>query len=205
VLILHPNIKYCLATGDSSGNTLTVNISQQELPEDLRATYRMQFDYHSAIGSPKYFQVRLHADTGPLSTRDYQIVLEATPLDNHHAFLHLTYAYSYSQIGRLAMKSYLATLGRGKVGFTNIADSNTAPPKYVDGLRGLVERNTMRYYLAIDAYLSTLSGPPGNRLEQRLGKWFSASEQYSRQLHEIDWQQYLRMKQDEYRRQQTKQ
>jgi len=102
------------------------------------------------------------------------------------------------------MKGYLATFGRGKVGFTNIADSPAAPPKYVDGIRGLAERNTMRYYLAIDAYLSALSGLPEKRLEQCLSNWFSASEQYPRQLHEIGRQQYMQMKREEYRRQQTK-
>lgn len=205
VLILHPNIKYCLASSGSSGNSLTVNLSQKEVPEELQATYRVRFDYDSAISSPDYFQVNLHANTGPLSTRDYQIVLEATSLGHDHTFLHLTYAYSYGLIGRLAMKGYLATFGRGKVGFTNIADSPAAPPKFVDGLRGLAERNTMRYYLAIDAYLSALSDPPEKRLEQRLSDWFSASEQYPRQLHEIDRRQYMQMKQEECRRQQTKQ
>jgi len=204
VLMLHPNIKYCLASGGSNGNTLTVNLSKQEAPEELKTTYRVRFDYESAITSAEYFRVKLHADNGPLNTRDYQIVLEATSLAGDHTFLHLTYAYSYGVIGRLAMKGYLATFGSGKVGFTNIAEPSAASPKYVDGVRGLVERNTMRYYLAIDAYLSALSDLPERRLEQRLSYWFSASEQYPRQLHEIGRQQYMQMKREEYQRQMTK-
>ncbi len=204
VLILHPNIKYCLVSGGSSGNTLTLDISKKEVDEGLGATYRMQFDYDAAATRPGYFRVKLHADTGPLNTRDYQIVLEAMSLGGDRTFLHLTYAYSYGVLGRLAMKGYLATFGRGKVGFTNLADSSAAQPKYVDGLRGLVERNSMRYYLAIEAYLGALSSPPGKRLEQRLSNWFSASEQYPRQLHEIDRQQYMQMKQHEYRARKTK-
>ena len=43
---------------------------------------------------------------------------------------------------QMAMQTYLATLGRGKSGFTS------------GGIRGEVERNTMRYYLAIDSYLA---------------------------------------------------
>jgi hypothetical protein len=34
-LILHPNIKYCHATSDSSGNTLIVNVSEKEVAEAL--------------------------------------------------------------------------------------------------------------------------------------------------------------------------
>jgi len=203
VLILHPNTKYCRALGGSGDNKLIVNISAEEVAEELSATHRMQFDYNAAATGPGYFRIKLHANSGPLNTRDYQIVLEAVSLSNGRTFLHLTYAYSYGMVGRLAMKGYLATFGSGKVGFTNIADPSAAQVEYVGGLRGLVERNTMRYYLAIDAYLGSLSSPPDKRLEQRLSNWFSASEQYPRQLHEIDRQSYMQMKQEECRRQQT--
>ncbi|HEY3597286.1 MAG TPA: hypothetical protein VGL08_07220, partial [Paraburkholderia sp.] len=64
---------------------------------------------------------------------------------------------------------------------------------------------TMRYYLAIDAYLGALSVAPNQRLEQRLTSWFNATEQYPRQLHEVDRQDYMQMKRDEYQRQQTAQ
>lgn len=63
----------------------------------------------------------------------------------------------------------------------------------------------MRYYLAIDAYLGALSSPPDKQLEQRLTDWFDASERYPRQLHEMDRQQYMQMKYEEYQRQQTMQ
>ncbi|TDG03265.1 hypothetical protein E1N52_35750 [Paraburkholderia guartelaensis] len=205
VLILHPNVKYCRASADDSGNTLSVNVSQKEAAEALSSTYLLRFDYEAAATSPRYFRLELHAVSGPLNTRDYQIVLEAVALGSDLTFLHLTYAYSYGTIGRLAMKGYLATFGRGKVGFTSIADPSAAETKYVDGMRGLVERNTMRYYLAIDTYLSVPSGVPDTQLTRRLNDWFSASEQYPRQLHEIDRPQYVEMKQQECRRQQTRQ
>ena len=199
-LILHPNIKYCHATSDSSGNTLIVNVSKEEIAEALGDTYRVQFEYAAATTSTEYLQVKLHADSGPLGTRDYRIALEAVALSGDRTFLHLTYSYSYGVIGRLAMKAYLATFDRGKVGFTDVADPSAAQAKYVGGMRGLMERNTMRYYLAIDAYLGALSSPPDQRLEQRLSNWFDASEQYPRQLHEMDRQQYMQMKYDEYQR-----
>lgn len=62
----------------------------------------------------------------------------------------------------------------------------------------------MRYYLAIEAYLGAPAGQPDTRLAQRLSNWFSASEQYPLQLHEIDRRDYMQMKQEEYSRQQTK-
>jgi len=70
-------------------------------------------------------------------------------------------------------------------------------------MRGVVERNTMRYYLAIEAFLGALSVPPQARLEKRLRDWFAAAERYPRQLHEKERDEYLKMKRREYLRQQS--
>ena len=101
------------------------------------------------------------------------------------------------------MKTYLATIGSGKVGFTLIGKQPNGQPEYIGGMRGVVERNTMRYYLAIDAYLGALATPPSLRLQKRLQGWFTATEQYPRQLREVDPTAYIDMKRSEYLRQQT--
>lgn len=202
VLILHLNTKYCHASTSTDGSMLSVNIGKK-VEQKLADTYRVQFHYRTAATSPGYFQVDLNADTGPLSTKDYRIVLEAVPIDDNRTFLHLTYSYGYGMAGRIAMKTYLATIGADKVGFTTTAGASAGQPEYIGGVRGLVERNTMRYYLAIDSYLGSLSSPPDKRLEQRFTSWFDATEEYPRQLHEVSRQDYLQMKYKEYERQQT--
>jgi hypothetical protein len=103
--------------------------------------------------------------------------------------------------GRLAMKTYLATIGSGKVGFTQTGRQPNGEPEHIGGMRGVVERNTMRYYLAIDAYLGALAAPPRQQLQTRLNGWFSATEQYPRQLREVDRTAYFDMKRSEYVRQ----
>jgi hypothetical protein len=204
VLILHLNIKYCHASGSGNDRVLMVNLGRK-VEEPLSSTYRLQFSYQPAVTGPDYFKVQLGADSGPLGTKDYHIVLQAVSIPGGRTFLHLTYSYGYGLAGRLAMKTYLSTLGADKVGFTEKADPSTGQDQYVGGVRGLVERNTMRYYLAIDAYLGALASPPDKRLETRLETWFDATEQYPRQLHEVDRQDYLQMKHHEYERQQTPQ
>jgi hypothetical protein len=119
--------------------------------------------------------------------------------------MHFTYAYSFGLTGKLAMKTYLATIGRDKVGFTingKLPDGNN---QYIQGVRGIVERNTMRYYLAIDAYLAGLKLPAENQLEWRLQQWYRSTEQYAIQLHEVELIDYLDMKHSEYERQQIAQ
>jgi hypothetical protein len=78
-------------------------------------------------------------------------------------------------------------------------------PAWIDGVRGVVERNTMRYYLAIDSYLANSQQPPAERYERSLQSWFTATEKYPRQLHELDRPAYLEMKRAEHVRQQTAQ
>jgi hypothetical protein len=96
---------------------------------------------------------------------------------------------------------YLGTVARDKVGFTRAKDAKSGETAFVGGSRGIVERNTMRYYLAIDAYLDSLQAPPAQRLEKRLQAWFDATERYARQLHEVEREAYLSMKRNEVQRQ----
>ena len=202
ILILHLNTKYCRASTGGEGGTLNVSIGKK-FDQPLDEAYRVVFAFRVTAQTPDYLQVRLNADEGPLSTRNYRIVLEAVPLENGQTFIHLSYSYAYGWVGRLAMEAYLGTLGRDKVGFSVAGAQPGGKAIHIGGMRGLVERNTMRYYLAIEAFLGALSVPPQARLEKRLHDWFAAVERYPRQLHEIEQGAYLDMKRRETRRQQV--
>ncbi|WP_157050656.1 hypothetical protein [Herbaspirillum rhizosphaerae] len=202
VLILHLNTKYCRASAGKAPATLSMRVGKK-YDQALDDAYRLDFAYRVNADSDDYFDIRLNADKGPLDTRDYRIQLEAVPVADGRSFLHLTYSYSYGFASRMAIGAYLATAGSSKVGFTQLEKSDGGKPAYVGGMRGTVERNTMRYYLAIDAYLSGLATPPAQQLEQRLQTWYNATERYPRQLHEVDKAEYLAMKRKEYARQNT--
>ncbi len=201
VLILHINTKHCRSSQTANGAVLAMRIGSKQ-PEALDRAHLMTFDFRASAPASEYFEVELRADIGPLATRNYQIRLEAAPAQGGKTLLHLRYAYEVGVMGRLAMQAYLATQGRGKVGFTIAGAPVGGEDTFIAGVRGVVERNTMRYYLAIDAYLGALSVPAGEQFEQRIDRWFSGTEQFPRQLHEIDRVAYLAMKRDENRRQQ---
>lgn len=200
VLILHINTKYCQAATDKGGTALRVSVGRKTA-QALEDAHPIAFAYRVAAATPEYLEVRLDAPEGPLSTRNYRIQLQAVPIENDRTFLHLTYSYDYGMAGRLAMKTYLATIGSGKVGFTRTGRQPDGQPEHIGGMRGVVERNTMRYYLAIDAYLEALSTPERQRFQKRLESWFAATEQYPRQLREVERTAYFDMKRSEYRRQ----
>jgi len=204
VFILHLNVKYCHASSNKAGTVLTVNLGRK-FDQPLADAYRAEFNYRGIITTPDYFSVELNAEKGPLSTHDYRIWIEATPLKDGRTFLHFTYAYAFGFTGRLAMQGYLMTIGRDKVGFTVTGKLPNGQPAYIQGVRGVVERNTMRYYLAIDAYLAALTAPPEDQLEKRIEHWYNATDRYASQLHEVERNDYLEMKRKEYQRQQVKQ
>ena len=202
ILMLHLNTKYCRASTDRRGSVLQVNIGKKH-DQPLDEAYRVDFAYRVAAETPDYLKVMLTADEGPLSTRDYRIILEAVPLDDGRTFIHFTYSYAFGFAGRVALQAYLGTIGSGKVGFTIVGKQADGRPLHIGGVRGLVERNTMRYYLAIEAFLGALSAPPQARLEKSLRDWFTAIERYPRQLHELEQGEYLDMKRKEYLRRQA--
>lgn len=198
VLILHINTKYCRAGADTSPSTLKMRIGKKT-EQELRDAFALEFAYELAAASPSYIAVQLNAPEGPLGTSNYRIELQAIPLGEGKTFMHLRYSYGYGVAGRLAMQGYLATVGRGKVGFTQVNEGQKS--YFVGGMRGTVERNTMRYYLAIEAFLASLGQPTAQQFNTRLRYWFDATEEYSRQLHEVDLDYYLSMKKAEYQRQ----
>lgn len=199
VLMLPFNTKHC-ESSSAGGGRLSLHVGRKNDTPVERA-YRLDFQYALAARTRDYMQLVLECEDGPLGTRNYRIVLEATPIDDNRTFLHLSYTYGYGTLSKVAMQAYLATLGASKVGFTAEGAGQGAEAKLVGGMRGVMERNTMRYALAIEAYLASLEGPRDARLARRLDEWFSAIERYPRQLHEdIDRGQYVAMKRREFAR-----
>ncbi|MBC7755913.1 MAG: hypothetical protein H7Z20_04560 [Bdellovibrio sp.] len=202
-LILHINVKYCRAVTNNSGTVLNMNLGKK-YDQPLAETYKAKFNYESITTAANYFSVEMKAADGPLGTKDYRIWVEATPVNNNQTFLHFTYAYSFGFTGRLAMKGYLATIGKDKIGFSTEPNQANGAQNYIQGVRSVVERNTMRYYLAIDAYLAALKESPENQQEKRFDSWYDGTEQFAKQLHEVEKNEYLTMKRKEAERQRVK-
>ena len=158
--------------------------------------FELNFQFRIASATPDYFDAKLSSGKGPFGTRNYLISLEGIPLENGKSFIHFSYAYDQSAATRAATQSYLATFGRGKVGFTVVGKQPSGEAELVGGMLGLVERNAMRYFLAVDAY----SGAPDD-VEKRLALWYAATEKYPRQLHDLSEAEYLKFKRMDLQRQ----
>ena len=201
ILMLHLDVKMC-RWSQSGADLLSVSTARK-FDQSLESAATVEFGYRVIASTADYLQVQLHADTGPMGTHDYHIVLEAVALDAKTSFLHLSYAYAQGFGGRVAMEAYLATLGYKKVGFTVIDHKPDGQPVFIGNVRGLVERNCMRYFLAIEAFLAAYTLPPDEQLERRLHEWHAGTERYPVQLREMTREDYLAMKRREIQRQQA--
>ena len=189
ILVLPMHVRRCSAA--DSGKIALAVASRPQADAD---TVELKFDFRVVQATAEHFQIQMSASEGPIGTRDYRILLEAIPLEANRTFVHLSYAYAYGSAAKLATQAYLGTSGRDKVGFT--VEEQNGQRRPVGGMRGILERNVMRYFLAIDAYLDSLAAPPAQRLEKRLQAWAASLARYPRQLREAE-PDYLALKREQ--------
>jgi hypothetical protein len=197
VLSLHTNIKGCIVRRDGGRVELAVYLGRKYY-QPAESVSKIQYSMNSRALADGYVAVSLTAPDAPFGVHDQSIVIEAVPVAPDKLFLHMGYHYGYGMLGRLAMEGYFMTLGRGKVGFSKVKTTPDGEPVYIDGMQGLVERNTMRYFLALKTCLETLSlSDREDRFSTRLERWYDLTGEYKRQLYELPKAEYIAMKKRE--------
>lgn len=187
---LHFNIKAC-ASGLASGEPFLVLYSGRKGFGTAEDAYRFDYGFAARTAPGPYLEVELRAERGPMGTRDHRLRVEAMPVEGG-TFVRFASFYAPSWISRAATALYLSTLGRGKVGFTREGE----PPAPVGGVRGIVERNAVRYYLALQSFLGTLHLAGEERFEAGLRTWFDRAARYP-ELYETPWETYRDIKRRE--------
>lgn len=202
MLILHINVKGCYVgdlrkpTSDSAPDTVSL-FAGRNFYQPIEDAYEMSYKLSVPQKTDDFIKITLSSESGPYGTSNYLLAFEAIPLNEQKSFMHFRYSYEYGLLARIALEGYLATLGRKKVGFTVENYDENNDPVYVKGLQGIVERNSMRYFLAIRAYLDTLaeiSNPWNHRIEH----WYELALPYQRQLLEVEDKKYLVTKREEH-------
>lgn len=198
VMLLTPNIVACRAGGSVDSQSLAVRLSRR-FDQPVKDAYAATFSFHVQADTPDYAYLVLAADKGPVGTRDYRFDVEALSLDASRTVLRMVYAYSYGLTARLATQAYLSTKGSDKIGFSTETDKKSGERHPVGGLRGSVERNAMRYYLAIEARAAQASGgDAGSRFDRSLDQWIAAIGRYQKQLGEDDVEAYRKAKRAQF-------
>ena len=196
LLALTLNVKACVHAAQAEHRWLTLYMGRKFYQAPDKA-YQVRYRFQVTASSSDYFEVSLSAADGPLGTSDYRTTLQAISVPSG-TLVHIHSSYRSSIASRWATSAYLATLGKGKIGFSSVAIDNDGRPRYVEGVRGTIERNTMRYYLALQAVLETRDLPPDDRFEASIRSWFALTERYRPQLYEMEREEYLQAKRREH-------
>jgi hypothetical protein len=193
VLLLTPSISGCRALSAGAAPVLQVQLARRfdQASED---SFEARFTFTRIASTPDHVALGLSAHEGPLGTRDYHLGAEAATLDPRRSVIRMRYAYAYGLRAKLATRAYLATAGSEKIGFSSEPDGSAGARRPIKGMRGSVERNAMRYFLALDAYAAQDAGTPTARFPQALDTWLAAIQRYPRQLAEPDPVAYRRIK-----------
>jgi len=196
---LNFNVKACTYHTQDNQQSLTFYAGRKFYQPPKKA-YKLHYQFKITDRSDSYVRIVLKANTGPMETKDYRIELDAIPVGNR-TFLRFRSSYQSSFISKLATEVYLTTIARDKLGFSVVGTTETGEPVFVSGLEGIVERNAMRYYIALKVFLDTLKLPSNDRFEVRIRDWFDICETYATQLHELERDEYLASKRLERRNQ----
>jgi hypothetical protein len=196
---LSVTVKACTYQGQAQDALLTLYIGWKYYQEPREASSQ---PYHYAVQAtePGTVSVVLSALKGLFGTTAHRFQLDVAGVQGRTVVV-LRSSYVQSAASKLATAIYLATLGRDKVGFSHEDAGPGVPPGYVKGLRGMVERNIMRYYLGLEAFLDTETVPAPHRWEARINAAYDLMERYPLQLHDLERAEYLDAKRREHENQ----
>jgi hypothetical protein len=184
IVTLHLNVKACVheLRGGEQRITMFIGYRTFQTPEQahaLEARLRVE-------ASPTRMHATLTAERGPFGTSDHHLDLTAMPTGDGHTRLEFRFGQRYGWWAKNAMQIFLATWSRHRVGFTE-----PEPGRWVRGFEGLMERNVVRYHLALQAYLEHPHDGRDATHEARWARWFDLTERHPRQLHVVTREAYI--------------
>lgn len=199
MLTLHINNRRCRVQQGEGGATLVLSVVRR-YDKPVQEAFELPFSYRVESAGEDRLVVQMTAATGPFGTHNYRVRLEAMSLGEGRSFVHFGYGYDHNLMIKMATQAYLATFGHHKVGFTVTGRDAQGQPQYIRGLRGLMERNAMRYFLTLEAYTAALAADPAQRRDRSQRLWFAGTEQFPQQLKEVELDTYLAAKRQDRER-----
>lgn len=190
-MTLSLHIKACTWTPATSTITLYVGTKDYQTPDEA---YEVQYRF-KASREPELIVIELESSHGPMGAKRNRLTVEAMSM-NGETILHFTSSIEMSTVSRLATATYLATLGRHRIGFSLI-DDGEGKKTPVKGVKGMIERNAMRYYLALQTHIEQRKEPETLRFERSINSWFDLTERYHDQLYEVPREKYIENKKRE--------
>jgi len=198
-LVLNPNIKTCTFRREAQETLLTLYIGSKSYRAPESATEQV-YRFLVRARHPEYVAISLTAPRGLLGTTAHRFEFEAGSVAGK-TVVALSSSFEPSMLSKLLTGIYLSTLGRNRIGFSREATEAGVPAGYVRGVKGMIERNVMRYYLALKAFLDTSDQPADRQFEARASLAYDLMNLYPAQLRQMEKAEYLDIKSREHQNQ----
>ena len=198
-LVLNPNIKTCTFRREAQESLLTLYIGSKSYRAPESATEQV-YRFLVRARQPEYVAISLTAPRGLLGTTAHRFEFEAGSVAGK-TVVALSSSFEPSMLSKLLTGIYLSTLGRNRIGFSREATEAGVPAGYVRGVKGMIERNVMRYYLALKAFLDTSDRPADRQFEARASLAYDLMDLYPAQLRQMKKAEYLDIKSREHQNQ----
>jgi len=147
----------------------------------------IEHEFRASVGSDA-LEASLRAPSAALGVRDAGVTVTAKP-GADGVELELEYGLRSSIRSRLATRAYLAGEAGSRPGISYTKDPD-GTHQYVTGVRALIERNAMRYFLAFPALLET-----GSQTDAA-DAWYEIASHYKADLPERSKEAYIRSRQE---------
>ncbi len=199
MMFLHLNVKACIFN-ETEGNQWVRLYMGRKFYQPPDKAEELQLNFKTGVTDDGVSWAELTAAEGPYGTSDYYIGLYAIKADAG-VYTEFLSSQKVGAAATAAQDLYFHTLAANKIGFTVVGENWRGKPQYAKGQQGALERNIVRYLLALEVYLMKhhLEGLAG--LQERAFDWYDATELYKKQLHEVAKKDYLKAKTKEYQNQ----
>ena len=189
LLPLHLNVKTCLFDIQNSELVVFLGRKFYQPPEDA---YKLVYKFKT-IKEDNYFAVMMSAKKGPLKTSDLHFNFEILNI-NEKSFARIHLSNRQSWLSAVVANIYLSTVGETKPGITITGYHDDGSPTFTSGETASFERNILRYYFAISAFLqNTNKAEASERHISQLNAWYRQTETFT-QLYEMNKQAYVSAK-----------
>lgn len=196
---LHLNVKGCIHTVENNKKFIRFYVGRKHY-EAMDDVYALKYQFKVLQTTSNYCKIALTAPTGPSGTRNYLFQVEALKMNGKTLF-RIVSQYQSSKRSRFGTNIYLKTMGKKKIGFSVVGADANGKPIYVKGVKGIIERNVVRYFLAGKAFITLQRSKNSRQYQERLSNWFDETERYHKQLYEMSKKKYLQTKLREHENQ----
>ena len=199
-LLLNLNVKACTHQGIDGSASLKIYVAGKGYTPPYRSL-TIEPLHQVSKRAPDYLAMVLVAQKGLMGSSNYHVLTEVAPYQQR-TLVRVSSSYQGSRLSNMATLAYLRTFARDKIGFSVTGIDTHGKPVYIKGMQAVIERNVVRSYMALQAYLEhSQSRNRPEQFEQRIRRWYDLTESYAIQLREVERERYLYNKRREYRNQ----